>query len=371
MRKMKKRFIVTPWEVKGEFEEADYARLIKEFGTQKLDDKLIAKLKKYTKDLHYLLRRKIFLSHRNLDWLLDEYAKGNKFFLYTGRGPSGNIHIGHLVPWIFAKWLQDKFNCNLYFQFTDDEKFLFNPKLSLEDTKKYSYENALDVIALGFKKSKTKFIIDTENIKLLYPTALKIAKRLTFSTTKAVFGFNNATNVGSIFFTSVQSAPCFIEDKPCLIPLAIDQDPHFRITRDIAPRIGLRKPAIIHCKFLPGLGKDGKMSASQPETCIFTIDKPSTVKKKIMNAFTGGRESLEKQKQLGGNPAVCSVYSYFFFFDPNDAQVKARYNKCKQGKIFCKQCKAQLVKLVNSFLRKHQKARQAAKKKLSKFLLKD
>ena len=43
-----------------------------------------------------MLRRNIFFAHRDLKWLLDEYEKGNKFFLYTGRSPSGPIHLGHL-----------------------------------------------------------------------------------------------------------------------------------------------------------------------------------------------------------------------------------------------------------------------------------
>jgi len=35
---------------------------------------------------HYLLRRGIFFSHRDLDWILDNYENGKPFFLYTGRG---------------------------------------------------------------------------------------------------------------------------------------------------------------------------------------------------------------------------------------------------------------------------------------------
>jgi hypothetical protein len=31
------------------------------------------------------------------------------------------------------------------------------------------------------------------------------------------------------------------------------------------------------------------MSASEPETCIFTIDSPGDVKRKVWNAFTGGK----------------------------------------------------------------------------------
>jgi len=230
----KKSFKVTPWEVEGKI---DYNKLIKEFGTQEISPALLKRVEKHAKELHLMLRRGVFFSHRDFDFILNEYEKGKKFFLYTGRGPSGKVHIGHLLPWILCKWFQDKFNVNMYFQLTDDEKFYTKKNLSLEDTKKLAYENALDFIALGFSPEKTKIIIDTKDIALLYPLAAEVAKKLTFSTAKAVFGFTNETNVGLIFYTSLQSAPCFLEDKPCLIPLGIDQDPHFRITRDIAPKL--------------------------------------------------------------------------------------------------------------------------------------
>ena len=122
----------------------------------------------------------------------------------------------------------------MYFQLTDDEKFWTKKDMTLEETTSFALENALDFIALGFKPKNTKIIIDTKNIRTLYPIAAEFAKRINFSNTKAVFGFKNETNVGMIFYTSLQSAPCFIEDMPVLIPFGVDQDPHFRITRDIA-----------------------------------------------------------------------------------------------------------------------------------------
>ncbi len=103
---MPEDFVVTPYEVRG---EVDYNRLIEMFGTQHIDEELLLRIKKYTGTLHPMLRRRSFFSHRDLPWLLDEYDKGNKFFLYTGRGPSGGVHLGHLVPWIFTRWLQEKF----------------------------------------------------------------------------------------------------------------------------------------------------------------------------------------------------------------------------------------------------------------------
>jgi len=371
MDKMK----VTPWEVTGKI---DYERLIKEFGTEPLSDKIANKIEELAGESHLFLRRKIFFSHRDMDWILKEYEKGNKFYLYTGRGPSEHTHLGHLVPWIFTKWLQDKFSAELWFQMTDDEKFVFKPKLTLEETNKFSYENALDVIALGFDPEKTFIFSDIDYAKTLYKESLKVAKKITFSTVKAVFGFKNESNVGQIFFTSMQAVPAFLpsvkkgKNVPCLIPLAIDQDPHFRVARDVLPKIGYYKPAIVHSKFLPGLGEGGKMSASQPNTCIFTVDKPDVVKRKVWNAFTGGRGSLAEQKEKGGNPDVCFIYQYFYFmFEPNDEKLESLRSECKTGKRMCGDCKKELTERINSFLKEHQEKREKARKTLDKFVLKD
>ena len=140
---MPEDFKVTPWEVTGDI---DYDLLMKQFGTTPIDDALLERMSKYG-PLHPMLRRGIFYTHRDLAWLLNEYDKGNNFTLYTGRGPSGNTHLGHLMPWIFNKWVQDTFKCDMLFQMTDDEKFLFKD-LSLEETGRMAYENALDFVAL-------------------------------------------------------------------------------------------------------------------------------------------------------------------------------------------------------------------------------
>ena len=364
-------FIVTPWHVQGEI---DYDKLIKRFGTQKISDQLSERIKKIAGDDHFMLRRQIFFSHRDMNKILDEYEKGNKFFLYTGRGPSGHTHIGHLIPWVFAKWLQDKFDVNMYFQLTDDEKFFSKQNLKLEETKKFAFENALDFIALGFKCKNTKIIIDTENIQMLYPIAAEVAKKINFSNIKAVFGFTNDTNIGMIFYTSLQSAPCFIEEKPVLIPLGVDQDPHFRLTRDVAPRIGKPKPALIHNIMMPSLeGPGGKMSASEENTTIYTTDTPEVVKKKINKyAFSGGQPDVAQHRKLGGNPDIDVSYQYLkIFFEPDDMALKKIYDDYKSGKMITGELKAILIEKINDFLKDHQKKREKARKQIDKFLFKD
>ncbi len=373
---MKKEATVTPWEVKG---DVDYEKLIKEFGVSRIDSKLLERIKKHTGSLHFMLRRKVFFAHRDMNWLLDEYEKGNKFFLYTGRGPSGPIHIGHLGTWVFTKWLQDKFNVDLWFQFTDDEKFLFKNK-SFEEIQKWTYDNMLDIIALGFDPKKTHFLVDTKDIGIMYPEAIKIAKKITFSTVKAAFGMTNENNIGQIFYTSMQAVPAILpsvlkgKNIPCLIPLAIDQDPHFRIARDVCPKLGYYKPSIIHGKFLPPLtGAEGKMSSSEEGTAILSTDTPKEVENKIKKyAFSGGRDTIEEHRRLGGRPDIDVSFQYLrIFFEPDDEKLKKIYDDYKSGRMLTSELKGILIEKINAFLKEHQKKREMAKKQVDKFLLKD
>jgi len=370
-------FTVTPWEVKG---VVDYSRLIKQFGTKPLTPQIKQKIKKLSGSSHYMLDRNIFFSHRDLEILLDEYHQGTEFALYTGRGPSGNTHLGHLIPWIFCKHIQDTFGVDLYFQITDDEKFLCKPDLSLEETNKLAYENALDLIALGFKPNKTFIIIDTLYAKTLYKLALKVAKKVTASQAKAVFGFTNETNIGMYFWPSVQAVPCFLPSilngKPVrtLIPAAIDQDPYWRIARDIAPKLGFPKTAAIHNTFLPSLlGPQGKMSSSEgTHATIFTTDSPEEVKRKINKyAFSGGQVTLEEHRKKGGNPDIDMSYQWLTFFEEDDKKLQKIHSEYKSGKLLSGELKQILIDKVNSFLKNHQIKRKKAKNSIDKFLLKD
>ncbi len=366
---------VTPWEVSGHI---DYDRLVKEFGTSHITKPLLERLEKAAGESHFMLTRKVFFSHRDLDWLLDRWERGEQFALYTGRGPSGDTHLGHLLPWVFTKWLQDKFDVEFYFQITDDEKFLAKD-LELEETNRLAYDNALDIIALGFDPKKTFIFVDTDYMKTMYRIAVQIAKHTTFSTAKAVFGFDNSTNIGLSFFPSIQAATCFLPaylkkmNVPVLIPAAIDQDPYWRITRDVAPKLGYYKPAAIHNTFLPGLqGPEGKMSSSKPESTIFITDTPEQVKKKIQRAFSGGGATIREHKEKGGNPDIDVACQYLYqMFEPDDKKIKEIFDGYRKGAITTGEVKDMLTKKVTAFLTEHQKKREQAKKRLDKFILKD
>ena len=103
---------------------------------------------------------------------------------------------------------------------------------------------------------------------------------------------------------------------PCLIPCAIDQDPYFRLTRDVAVSLQYAKPALIHSRFLDALqGPGSKMSASVESSSILLSDKKNQILTKMRKyAFSGGRDTAEEQKRLGADPDVDVSYQYLRFF---------------------------------------------------------
>jgi tryptophanyl-tRNA synthetase len=114
---------------------------------------------------------------------------------------------------------------------------------------------------------------------------------VTFNQVKGIFGFGDSDIIGKIGFPAAQAAPCFSTSFPdifgkqkltCLIPCAIDQDPYFRMTRDVAPRLGFPKCALIHSIFFPALqGAKSKMSASEENSAIFLTDTAKQIKTKV------------------------------------------------------------------------------------------
>lgn len=364
---------VTPWEAEA---FVDYERLMRIFGAKPITDYEIKMLVRYTGDLNPLLRRRVFYSHRDFDKYLEAFSNGRRCVLYTGRGPSGNTHLGHILPWIFTKWLQDKLGLELFFQITDDEKFWHSEGGTLGFYNELAYDNILDLVALGLDPRKTHIIIDTEDIRFIYPIAVRVAKKITCSAQKAAFGFTDSTNVGLMFYPTLQIAVAFLpsdlygEPTEVLIPAGIDQDPYWRLARDVASSLGYPKPAQIHNKLLPGLGVGGKMSSSRPETAIYTTDPPEVAKSKVMRAYTGGQPTAELQKKMGGSPEACPVFKmYEMLFEDDDSKLMERYHACKAGALLCGECKEELGKRVANFLREHQAKRERARDQVEEFLL--
>ncbi|XP_022649339.1 tryptophan--tRNA ligase, cytoplasmic-like isoform X2 [Varroa destructor] len=305
---------VTPWTVETHSNTGiDYDKLIIQFGSQKISPDLIERLEKLTsKKAHHFLRRGIFFSHREFSEILTRYEQKKPFYLYTGRGPSSEaLHIGHLIPFIFTKWLQEVFEVPLVIQLTDDEKFYWKD-LTVEQTTQMAKENMKDIIACGFDPDKTFIFTDFEFMgPPFYRNVARIRNCVNYNQVRSIFGFTDSDSIGKISFPAIQAAPAlstsfpFIfgdnKDVHCLIPCGIDQDPYFRMTRDVAPRLGHPKPALLHSVFFPALqGAQTKMSASNPNSSIFLTDTEKQIKNKVNKyAFSGGGDTIEAHREKG------------------------------------------------------------------------
>ena len=369
MNKEEKQDIVNPWVVQGNIK---YDKLVEEFGTQIITEELIKRFEKVTKKpLHPWLKRGLFFCHRDLNIILDAYEKGEQIFLYTGRGPTSDaLHIGHLIPFMFTKWLQDVFDCYLVIQLSDDEKFYFKNN-SFKEIYKLGKENAKDIIAVGFNPQKT-LIFSNRDYRLCTPKfeelASEINKAISFKVLTKIFGFDEHANAGMIVWPSYQIAAAFSEAYPhlfkkkalCLIPYAIDQDPYFRLSRDVAKKLKLLSPCSIIGKFIPPLtGIEGKMSSTvSQKSTIFLTDTEKEIKNKINKfAFSGagGNGSLEDHKKYGGNVDIDIPCQYLKFFEMDDEKLNEIYKGFKEGKITCGETKKILSEKLIELITYHQK----------------
>ncbi|KAL8652603.1 MAG: hypothetical protein Q9226_004200 [Calogaya cf. arnoldii] len=356
-----KEQVITPFDVSGGLDEQgnpkaiDYDKLVDTFGSQRIDKPLLERFEKVTGHKpHRMLRRGLVFSHRDLNLILDKYEKGVPFYLYTGRGPSSDsMHVGHTIPFEFTKYLQDVFDVPLVIMLTDDEKFYHTPRLSLRDVYKFTIQNAMDIIAVGFDMKKTFIFADTEFVDGGFASAFnnnvrELGKRTTINQIKGTFGFNDSNNIAEFGFPAMQSATAFatsfpfifgtdvkkVAKVPCLIPCAIDQDPYFRQCRDNAPKMGYLKPAIIHSVFLPSLrGRESKMSASDADSSIFLNDTDNQVRKKVGKAFSGGQDTAEEHRRIGGRTAVDVPFQYLTFFMEDDEKLEHIRLEYEEGRM--------------------------------------
>jgi len=365
---------VNPWDVQASSNKGiDYDKLIVRFGSTPIDQELLARFERVTgKKPHHFLRRGVFFSHRDLGVILDKVEKGEKFFLYTGRGPSSEaMHLGHLIPFLFTKWLQQVFQVPLVVQLTDDEKFFWKD-LKQEEAMRLAWENVKDIIALGFDVDNTFIFADLSFIGQcpeFYQNMVKIQKCVTFNQVKGIFGFDDSSPIGKISFPAIQAAPSFsssfpfifgsTKNVPCLIPCAIDQDPYFRMTRDVAPRLGYLKPALLHSTFFPALqGAQTKMSASDENSSIFLTDTPKMIKTKINKyAFSGGKDTMEEHRAKGGDTDVDISYQYLTFFLEDDEKLEQLGSDYRSGLLLSGQMKAELISLLQPLVAEHQTRR--------------
>jgi len=218
---------IDPW-AKKQFD--DYSRLMEEFGIQRFDASGLP-------DPPALFRRGIVFGHRGFERVRAAIEGRKPFAVLTGLMPSGPMHIGNKMVMDQVMYFQS-LGADVFIAVADIEAYATRG-VSFERAEKVAVENyILNYIALGLKPCQIYFQSRRRAVKDL---GYILGKKVNWSAMKAIYGFSDDTNMAHVFSPLVQVGDVLhvqLEEyggpRPTVVPVGVDQDPHIRLTRDIA-----------------------------------------------------------------------------------------------------------------------------------------
>jgi len=472
--------VLDPW---GSAAVDDYAGLFAEFGIQPFDEVLPD-----VPDPHYLMRRSIIFGHRDYRPIAEAMRANDPFAVLSGFMPTGDPHVGHKMVFDEIVWHQ-RMGGEAYGLIADLEAHAARG-LTWGEIDEHARDYLLSLLALGFDPEAGELYRQSTN-RAVQDLAFELGIEANFSEMQAIYGFDGETDISHMQSVITQAAdilyPQLDEPIPTVIPVGPDQDPHLRLTRDLAartryfgvteayasfeatagereliaaahsalleagdddprcveaadwlereaepdedrnaaitklrnagkeplePRVrfldrnataeafealieavpgekrvydehvdafdldradaealaqevevdhggyGFVAPSSIYHRFMTGL-TGGKMSSSVPASHISLLDDPEEGYEKVKAATTGGRETAELQRELGGNADECPVYElYAYLLAGDDDEYATRvYDECVGGERLCGDCKEEAARLMEEFLEEHQEKR--------------
>ena len=262
-----------------------------------------------------------------LEELKDKLESGAKMKGYLGFEPSGYFHIGWII-WAYKvkdlidvgvkmylleatwhAWINDKFGGNL------------------EMIRKCAKYIRHSLKALGVPVEKIEFIDAEELVR--DPGYWRILIRISKGTSLArikraltIMGRKEeeaAVDFAKLLYPPMQVSDIFYLDLDVALG-GMDQRKAHMLARDLASKVGAKKPIAIHTPLLtsllgPGGRMEGtvvesenvdlKMSKSKPESAISIHDSPSEIKSKILKAYCPPR-------QINLNPII-EINKYILF----------------------------------------------------------
>lgn len=344
--------------------DADNEKLVDQFGASPISE---------LKDLpdFYTFTNGLIYSHRNFDTFLKRLKSGEKSAVVSGFNASMTPHIGHISVFDTNLYFQKEHNVQVFMPISDDESYVSGKIKDQEEGLKNSILIARAMIAYGYDLKKTHIIID-QIFTQIYNLAIKLSRGINMSEIKAVYGYSNDKNTGLHFYPAIQSAhiifPNTLGYRNVIVPIGPDEDAHLRVCRDVAEKFGFEKPAVLHSRFL--MGTDGNKMSKSKNNAIFLMDSIKSIRKKVMNSYSGGRVSVEEHRKLGGIPEIDVSFQYLksYFLSPRDSSdLYARY---KSGGILTGEIKTMLFERISKRIEDFQsKYEKIGRKEISQVLM--
>jgi tryptophanyl-tRNA synthetase len=185
------------------------------------------------------LRRGIVFGHRGFEIIHNAILTNKPWAILTGLMPSGKMHLGHKMVIDEVIYYQS-IGADIYIAVADIESFA---------TRGYTLKETMDLaineyipnyIALGLKPEKCHIYYQSKN-QDVKDMGYLLGKKINWSQMVATYGFNGSINMAHIFSPLLQTGDILHVQlkkyggvRPTLVPVGVDQDPHIRLSRDVA-----------------------------------------------------------------------------------------------------------------------------------------
>ncbi|MBS3175649.1 tryptophan--tRNA ligase [Candidatus Woesearchaeota archaeon] len=354
--------IIDPW---GQDLPEDYISLIQDFGLETFDPSLFP-------DPNRLMRRNIVFAGRDLKIIADCIKNKKPYYALSGIMPSSErIHFGSKMVVENLKYFQEHGATHTFILVADLES-ASTRGVTLEEARERAKQFYIPAyIALGLDPKKTTFYFQSENKKVIQ-LAYEFSKKITLNEFRSVYGSADpgrimaaVTQVGDMLFPQLEKS------MPGIIPVGPDQDPHIRLARDIISRTksshSFMPLAGLYHKYTRSLDGGLKMSKSNPESMIELPEDIATVKRKIMRALTGGRDTLEQHRKLGAVVEKCMVFDLLKqHLVEDDKELQKIYEEYKSGKMTSGEIKSLACEKMEHFMDTFTKNLEKARKHIDK-----
>ena len=290
--------------------------------------------------------------------------------ILTGIRPTGNLHLGHYFG-AGKTWRDIQNDYDFYLEIADVQALTDNFN-NPEKVRQNVFEITKDILAIGIDPEKVHIFIQSKiqeiaELTVFYGNLVTVSRlqrnptvKTEISQKKELFG-NNGESItyGFLGYPVSQTADitCFGGE---IVPVGDDQLPLLEQCREI-----VRKFNSIYGKTLiepenllsttpriKGLDGNEKMGKSLGNA-IYLVDDEKTIEKKVMSAIT---DTKKIKKDDIGNPDNCMVFYYHKLVNNNDNN-EIICKECKKGSRGCVQCKKELIKAINEFLKPIQEKR--------------
>lgn len=413
--------VVNPW---SSDQSVDIERLHVEFGIERIET-----VTDLLPEIPDFIRRGIVFGHRDYHQIANAIRSNEPFNVMTGFMPSGHPHLGHLMVMKEVVWHVQQggrgFIC-----IADREahavRNLSWEQCRMYGDEYLSCLYALGYHGNTYEQSTNRVVQDLAFEASARVNFSELSAIYGFTPdTDIGHAMSVLTQVADILHPQVNDEPA-----PTVVPAGLDQDPHIRLTRGLAHKLrmftvedrnthvsvrskeapeeamkavnkafkgskryeghiditnvpldivkktvraierthggyGFVTPSATFHRFMPGL-TGGKMSSSVPESIIGFYEDDKTVTKKVMSALTGGRMTLQEQKELGGEADTCPVFLLnLFHMVPDDTELAEIRRRCISGELMCGQCKKETASRVTEFLKDFREKMTVAAEKIS------